>query len=127
MTEKLIEVTGYHGGTIYYSTEEKHLYVKRGKTRKGGEAYLACYDTILDKPNSQCPAKRVYTKVNGHSRSTNPLHSNHENHEIIYKDLISINNVKNHCRYLAENFPTSAHKVSIKEIFLLEMAKYVLF
>lgn len=124
--EKLIEVNGFHGGIIYYSSKEKHLYVQRGKMRNG-DLYLACYDTILNKLNSQCSAKRVYNKGNRYSRSTNHKHTKHGHHEIIYRDLVSLNNMKNQCRYLTQNFPTSAHKVPIKEIFLQELAKYIFF
>lgn len=124
MEEKLIEVNGFNGGIIHYSSKEKRLYVQRG-TMRNGDLYLACYDTILNKSNSQCSAKRAYNQANGYSRSTNCKHSKHGNHKIIYRDLVSLNNIKKQCRYLAKNFPTSAHKVPIKEIFLQEMAKYI--
>lgn len=126
MEENLIEVNGFNGGIIYYSWNEKHLYVPR-RTMRNGDLYLACYDTILNKSTSQCSAKRTYNQGNGYSRCTNCNHSKHENHENIYRDLVSLNNMKKQCRYLQENFPTSAHKVPIKEIFLQEIAKYVLF
>lgn len=122
--EKLIEVIGFHGGVLYYSAKERHLYVQRGKMRNG-DPYLACYDTVFNKSISKCSAKRVYNTANRYSRSTNPNHTKHGNHEIIYRDLVSLNNMKNQCRYLAQNFPTSAHKIPIKEIFLQEMARYI--
>lgn len=109
---------------MYYAPKEKHLYVKNKNTN--GKIYLDCYDTIRNKSNTRCRAKCIYTSANEHSRTT-ANHTDHENHEVTYRDLVSLNNMKDHCRYLAKNFPTSAHKVSVKEIFLLEMAKYVFF
>lgn len=126
MEEKLIKLQSRMGGIIYYAPEEKHFYVKRKK--KKGKVYMSCYDIMAKKTlptELQCPAKRVYTPEDELSRPTNTNHTNHENHELMYRDLVSLNNMKDHCNYTATNFPTSANKVSVREIFLLELAKYV--
>lgn len=52
---------------------------------------------------------------------TDTPHADHDDHEIIY--LISLNNMKDNCRLLAEEFPISAKKIPVEEIFLMEMSK----
>lgn len=116
-------IQGFQSGTLFYVPSEKHLYVR--KSSRNDNVYLACYDTIISKNeknnNVSCSA-RCHVKQNICVRTDTP-HSVHDDHEIIYNDLISLNAMKNSCRLLAENFPISAKKIPIKEIFLMEMSK----
>lgn len=118
-----ISIRGFHGGTLYYVPSEKHLYVR--KSYRKGSMYLVCYDTIRSK-NEDNNVTICHARCVAHAEKcvkTGTPHGNHEDHEIIYKDLISLNAMKDNCRLLAERFPISAKKIPVEEIFLMEMAK----
>lgn len=119
-------INGFNGGKLYYLHQEKHLFVK--KTVKNGTIYLVCYDTIersKDKkndPNYVVCTARCHL-IGGQIFRTRSDHKANEDHEIIFRDLISLNAMKDHCRYLAKHFPFSAHKIPVSEIFYVEMSK----
>lgn len=118
-------IQGFQSGALYYVPSEKHLYVR--KSSRNGNVYLACYNTIIsknEKNNNESCSARCHVKLNTCVRTGTP-HTKHVDHEIIYNDLVSLNAMKNTCRLLAENFPISAKKISIKEIYLMEMSRWV--
>lgn len=124
-----VPIKGFRGGNLSYVREEKNLYLPKTKT-KTGQSYLVCYDTILMKnekrenPNfKDCPARCVVDEATGLLRCTVSHHREHGNHESIFNDLISLNGMKDRCRYLAAQYPFSARKIPVKDIFLAEMAK----
>lgn len=130
----LLEVVGFNGGTLYYAPGEKHFYV-REKSCDSGNVYLICHDQMeyknemrkseknRKKEVKSCPSRCCFNSITGEIRLTE--NHTHKDHEVMYNDLISLNAMKDKCKFIAENFPLSAHKVSIKEIFLMEMVKYV--
>lgn len=130
----LIDVPGFNGGLLYYVPDKKHFNV-REKECDNGNMYLICHDQMEYKNEMRkseknrkkevisCSGRCFMNRITGEMRLTGG-HS-HKDHELMYKDLISLNAMKNKCRFIAENFPLSAHKMSIREIFLMEMVKYV--
>lgn len=117
-----IKVNGFNGGKLYYLPKEKHLFLR--KTSKNEKTYLICYDTIMAKKSANaCSARCRLDESTGECLRTVTNHCNHESHEIIFQDLVSLNAMKDQCRYLAEKFPFSAHLIPISEIFLIEMSK----
>lgn len=127
MSTMLIEVKGWSGGLVYYAPDEEHLYCR--KDGYNGTKYLVCYETVAsrskkNKKSVKCPARRHLDEKSGKSSCTLSQHSSHDNHEVIYRDLVSLNAMKDRCRYLAENFPGCAHRISVKGIFLKELSKY---
>lgn len=123
-----VPIKGFRGGNLIYIPEDRHLYVRR--TTKAGRVYFVCYDTVLTKrlkkqePNFQeCGARCTLNESTGLCSKKASCHRDHENHDVIFRDLQSLNTMKDKCRYLAENFPFSARRIPIKEIFLAEMAK----
>lgn len=123
---EFIAVKGRQGGNLYYVKEDKHLYVR--KTLASGISYLACYNTVLKNQDSHiqgCSARCTLDETKGLCFRNSTYHSHHENHEVVFRDLQSLNAMKEHCRYFALNFPFSAKKTPIKEIFLAEMSKLV--
>lgn len=70
---------------------------------------------------------RIIIDSNGKCSKNKIAHTHHEHHEEIYKDLAILNSIKEKCRFLGENFPTSSHKITEKEVFLAEIAKLVTF
>lgn len=121
-------ITGFSdkGGSLLYLISEKHLFVRKNKEPKNGKVYWVCYDSIVvgadGKPGS-CAARCTVDVNNNQCWRNDTNHSRHECHEITFKDLESLNAMKDHCRYLSTNFPFSAHKIPISEIYLTEMAK----
>lgn len=121
-------VKGFQGGDLYYLPSDKHLYVR--KSDRLGHVYLVCNDTIVSKQkkfaNNEfelCSARCCVDENANMCRKTQDIHTKHGDHEIIYKDMVSRNAMKDRCRFIAENFPMSANKIPIKEIFLMEMSK----
>lgn len=120
-------IDGYKGGKLLYLKDEKHLFVR--KSGKNGEDVFICYQTILAKGNENkqstettCTA-RVKLDVNKVCTRNKIAHTEHECHEIHFRDLETLKAVKDKCRLLQSIIPITAHKVSMKEIFLQEMAK----
>lgn len=128
MLEDFCYTVGYNdkGGSLLYLKTEKHLYTRKNKNPKNGKIYWACYDPIANNDGKTCGARCTVDERTGECWRNQAEHNGHGNHELIYRDLISLNSMKDHCRYLAKNFPISGHKIPIKEIYLAEMAKYVL-
>lgn len=120
-------IEGYKFGNLLYLEEEKHLFVR--KSGDNGEQIFICYQSILAKSNKKkeaaqpnCTA-RVKLTANGICTRNKIGHTNHENHEIHFHDLEILNAVKENCRTLQNIIPITAHKVSVKEVFLQEIAK----
>lgn len=110
---------------LLYIDKEKCLYMEH--SQKNGKKYFQCYQGRLKSSLDYvpCPARcnvdqstKIYTRTNG-------IH-NHKNHELEFNDLKSLNAMKDKCRWLADSVPLYAYKISVKEIFLEEMAKLVL-
>lgn len=119
MSTTLIQLKGFNGKTVYYDPMKKHLYSRNNGYK--GVSYLKCYEDVNCKSNP-CEGRRRLHDADGRSWPTHG-HSKHKNHKITYRDLISLNNMKERCSYLAQNYPGQAHKVSTKIIYLTEMAK----
>lgn len=122
-----IYITGFNGGRLLYLKREKHLFTR--KDIKNGTSYWICYDTIATAKNLMPGSCRARCKVDEatqvYERNNTP-HTCVEDHELYFRDMESLNAMKDHCRYLATNFPYSAYKIPIKDIFLVEMTKLVL-
>lgn len=126
MSTTLIQLKGFNGKTVYYDPKMKHLYSQYCGYKKA--SYLMCYEDAKQKKkkgksSNPCGGRRRLDG-NGNSWSTHE-HANHKNHEITYRDLVSLNAMKERCRFLSQNYPGHAHKVSTKIIYLTEIAKYV--
>lgn len=112
---------------LYWIPQEKCLYVK--KEERAGNIECICYQTILANPRRnghdeviKCTARRIIDSQNQVSCNGVP-HSNHCNHEMIYKDLITRANISDACygvKNLCGNIPV---KVSVGDIFTREIAK----
>lgn len=131
-----ILIKGFNGGDLFYVPDEEHLYVR--KSNKKGKKYLACYHTVKSgkddyddddddddeyDEDEKCLARCTFDEDSSLVHRNSTPHSNHRNHEITFRDLQSLNAMRDHCRYLSTNFPFSARKIPIKEIFLAEMVK----
>lgn len=107
---------------LLYLVGEKHLFFRKGPSYDGTKDYYACYDGINGTPGS-CKARCTLDLETKKCTRNNTPHSNHEIHDVDYRDMESLQAMKDHCKYLATNFPFSAHKIPIDDIFLTEIAK----
>lgn len=100
---------------LLWTPEEKHLFVKKGSPNKKGEVDYICYQTVLiesDESQMKCTA-RVKKKGNKYFKKSLP-HTKHANHEDIYRDLLSRNEIiddsiafSNLCNGLSMKVPVS--------------------
>lgn len=106
---------------LLYLIGEKHLFYRKGESYVGTKAYYACYERIDG--SGSCKARCTLDLQSEQCTRNKKQHNIHENHDVIFRDMESLRAMKNHCKYLATNFPFSSHKIPINEIFLNEMAK----
>lgn len=117
-------ITGFSGSQLLYLKEDKHLFTR--KCSKNGRTYWVCYDTIASAVNlvpGFCRARCTVIDATNECIRNETAHTCIGDHEVCVRDMESLAAMKDHCRYLANNFPNSAHKISIKDIFLAEMIK----
>lgn len=125
---KFEKLTGIRrDGELLYVPTEKHLYVKKAE-RNGGVDYI-CYQTILlkNKENSKkklptCTS-RVKVTTDGKCKGKLIPHTNHDNHEAIYKDLKTRNAFLDKVVTVNDVLEGLSVKVSNRDIFTLELAK----
>lgn len=115
-------------GKLLYVRKLKCLYVKKQKSKKATD-YI-CYQTILRKnmkknSKNKVPACTSRVKVDNHGRCTRKRisHTMHENHEKLYKDMISKNNFLDDVVTLSNQLAGLSTEVSSQDIFTRELAK----
>lgn len=127
-------IEGFHGGTLVYLHQEKHLFYHTND--RNGQAEYSCYETILpeeyhcnehgekqqEKKKIRCSAK-IFINNENTCRRNKMEHHDHSNHDLLFRDLKTLHEIKEKCRFLSEWCPISAHKISAKEIFMVELAK----
>lgn len=111
---------GFKGGDLLYLQDEKNLFVRK-KVENGEETYI-CYQSVLAKRNKEVANCTARVKLNGDKECTRNKIS-HTTHEILFRDFESLNVIRKNCRMLRRIIPITSHKISVKEIFLQEMAK----
>lgn len=114
-------IQGFGGkGMLLYLRHEKTLFVK--KVTRDDYAYYECYHNMQKyKGFKSCSAS--CSIIRGEFRRNQEEHCHQENHKIKYKDLLSINAMKETCYWLREHCPPSAHKIPLYDIYMLEMSK----
>lgn len=123
-------IEGLHGGTLVYLHEENHLFYHTND--RNGQNEYTCYETIL--PEEYCSTKgekekklrcsaKIFINKENICRRNKMQHYNHPNHDLAFRDLKTLHEIKEKCRFLSEWCPISAHKISAKEIFMVELAK----
>lgn len=121
-------IQGFSDGPhkLLYLHRENHLFYHTNN-RSGQDEYT-CYDHLLredyksENNHSKCTA-RVFLNDQKQCRRNRIAHNAHQNHELAFRDLKTLNAVKEKCRLLQEWCPLSATKVSAKELLAVELAK----
>lgn len=114
-------VRGFKGGDLLYLHNENILFLKH--STRGLNVYFKCYHVLQrDQPNYiHCPV--MCTLIDGVCHRNNAEHSHSTNHRVEYNDLQSLNAMKETCRWLREHCPSSANKIPLHDIFMLEISK----
>lgn len=113
--------------SLLWIPQDKYLYVRhREHTDKSkGEDWI-CYQTILhkkDKSVVNCSsAVNIKNEMCTRKNVQNP-HTNHNNHQIIYNDLITLNNIKDNCIAAKQLGEGLSMNISTCDIFTREIAK----
>lgn len=84
-----------------------------------------CYQKVLTRKKNETHQKcgaGVFLTDNIVTQSKTP-HSEHDNHEKIYLDMISINNIKSDVKKMHEDYPEISHKIPVSSIFYKEVSK----
>lgn len=120
------------GSNLLYVPTEKNLYRLKCK-RNNGESDYICYQDILSKTANKKPAKnedrsscnaRVRLLADGKQcKRMNASHSSHHDHEHIMRDMEKVNNMKEKCEMLRDNYPEDASKISARNIYQREIKK----
>lgn len=128
-------INGFRDGAqLLYVPSEKNLY-RLKCNRKNGEADYICYQDILSRTANNKSARnedrsfcnaRVRLFAGGKQcKRMNVCHSGHHNHEHIIHDMKKLNNMKERCEILKNNYPEDASKISTRNIYQREIMKYV--
>lgn len=115
-------IQGFRGkGLLLYVEAEKNLFVE--KSKRNQTKYYECYHVMeKDQPN-YVPCHVRYAVEGEECRRVNDEVHSHENHKVEYRDMQSLNAMKETCRWLREHCPSSAYKIPVYEIFMLEISK----
>lgn len=120
-------IQGFSDGPhkLLYLHREKHLFYHTNN-RCGRDEYT-CYDNKLREEyksgngHQKCTA-RIFLTDDG-CRRNSIAHVDHQDHELAFRDLETLNAVKDKCRLLREWCPLSACKISAKELLAVEMSR----
>lgn len=108
---------------LLYLEGEKHLFCRKDYSKDRSKIYYSCYDNLNENKTAKCKARCSINVQTKECTRNGAQHTGHDHQDVTYRDMVSWNSMKDHAKYLATNFPMSAQKISIKEIFLNEMAK----
>lgn len=123
---------------LVYVLEENNLFVTQAK-RNGKEEYI-CYQKFLSKTGNKKTSKKSKKRRNG-KNSSNPCtarividangkcyrnkvpHSAHDNHEFIYKDMVTKNRIISRSLAIKDALDGIPLEVPTHDVFTHELAK----
>lgn len=112
---------------LLWIKDEKFLYVKKD-TKTRGIDYI-CYQTIRSNPKKkrnenviQCTSRRIVDAEGKVTKNSIP-HSNHENHESYYKDMMSKNAIIDTVILLRALDEDIGIRYSTHDVFTKELSK----
>lgn len=122
-------------GTLLWAPDEKHLYFKKKSLKNGNEDWI-CYQEMLlkqkGKPQGEhtsdltkCTSRILRNPAIQTCQRKKVAHTDHENHEKIYKDLVSRHNIYRDTVRLRDATAGLSMNVPVNDIFTRELAKWV--
>lgn len=115
-------IKGFNGkGSLLYLHDEKNLFVR--KVKRDAYEYYECYHNLqkYEYGFEHCPVSCSIQQ--GELRRNEAEHSHQGNHKVYFRDLQSLNAMKETCYWLRDHCPSSAHKIPSYDIFMLEISK----
>lgn len=122
-------IEGIRGSQLLHVLSEDMLYVF--KMERNGMREYVCYQTILCMPkkketpnvdHAKCSA-RVRIRRDGTLERMNVQHTQHQDHDMLVRDMNKRETMKNQARRLREDHPEDAHKIPLRHIFQRQIAK----
>lgn len=122
-------IEGIRGGQLLHVLSEDMLYVF--KMERNGMREYVCYQTILCTPkkkktsnvdHTKCTA-RVRIRRDGTLQKMNTPHTQHQDHDMLVRDMNKRETMKKQTRRLREDHPEDAHKIPLRHIFQRQIAK----
>lgn len=117
-------ITGHRRDSrLLWSPSEKILYFRR-KVANGKEDW-GCYQEMLRKTDASvipCSSRVLVDPAKSLCTPKQICHSYHQNHERLYKDLVSRNNIVDSCVNLRNDLAGLSAEVPVADIFTREMA-----
>lgn len=120
-------IQGFHAGNcLLYLPGEKRLFFQSNV--RSGQVEYTCYaklcpDKYKTRKNTQSKCTARVFLTDGNARRNGIRHHCHEDHELIFRDLQTLNAVREKCTKILEWCPLSASKVSAKELLSMELVK----
>lgn len=123
-------ITGHRrNANLLYSLNEKYLYVKKKVHNNTGKQDWVCYQEILCKTDPKaipCSSRVLLDPKTNMCTPKKIPHTNHLNHEILEKDLLTREKVYDDCIALKNLTDGLSLSIPAGEIFTRELAKYAL-
>lgn len=113
------------GGVLLWSPDEKLLYFKK-KTAANGKEDWICYQEMIrktDKTAVECTCRLSVERATLKYFRKKVAHATHENHELIYDDLIACHKIVKDCADLKVMCEGLSIDVPASDIFTRELAK----
>lgn len=119
-------ISGYHESSkLLYIRDEGMLFYKTRE--RNGQTEFLCYQKLIKGKSSvkytKCFARAIVHQNKCIRNTTN--HSDHGKYNNIYNELCLLNRIKESCRNSGANL--ASHKVSTKEIFYRQLARFNIF
>lgn len=115
-------IKGFSGkGSLLYLHDEKNLFVR--KVKRNEYEFYECYHNLRKYEFGFVHCSASCTIQQGELRRNHVGHSHPENHKVQFRDLQSLNAMKETCSWLREHCPSSAYKIPSYDIFMLEISK----
>lgn len=112
-------------GCLMWAASEKHLYFKKSTQKNGKEDWI-CYQEMLSKTQKnavRCTSRLSVDRSTLIATRKKIPHSHHENHELLYKDLLSRTNIVNDCVQLKKLCEGLSMNIRAHDVFTRELAK----
>lgn len=112
-------------GVLLWCPREKHLYIKKSNATNGREDWI-CYQQMLIKNNKSavdCKSRLSVDRSAMTGTRKKILHEKHDNHERVYKDLVSRNKINSDLVQLKALSDGLSIDIRSHDVFTRELAK----
>lgn len=119
-------------GVLLWAPDEKHLFFKK-KTHKSGLEDWICYQEMIQKKKSnsvgkafdqtKCTSRLLRDPIAKTCTRKQIAHTDHEDHDLIYKDLMSMDEIKDTVDRIRDVTEGLSVNVPMSHVFTRTLAK----